>query len=98
MEVQQEFQNIKVVEDFFGKDPLRKIETDEVVAYGAILAAYLTDLDIKDIISKNIGISIGGGKMDIIIPRGSHIPFVGKKLLRFEKEYTLGKKSRKINY
>ena len=30
--------------------------------------------------------------MDIIIPRGLQIPFVGKKLLRFKKEYTLGGK------
>ena len=35
--------------------------------------------------------------MDIIIPRGSHIPFVVKKLLRFKKEYTLGKNPEKLN-
>ena len=30
--------------------------------------------------------------MDTIIPRGLQIPYVGKNLLRFEKEYTLGGK------
>ena len=30
--------------------------------------------------------------MYTIIPRGLQIPFVGKNLLRFEKEYTLGGK------
>ena len=47
---------------------------------------------VKDAISRNIGISIAGGKMDTIIPRGLQIPLVGKKLLRFKKEYTLGGK------
>ena len=83
----------QMVEDFFGKEPLRNIDPDEVVAYGATLAAYLTDLDIKDTTSKNIGISIGGEKIYTIIPRGLEIPLDRKNLLRFEKEYTLrGKK------
>ena len=81
----------QMVEEFFEKEPLRNIDPDEVVAYGATLAAYLTDLEIKDTTSKNIGISIGG-LMDTIIPRGLQIPFIGKNLLRFEKEYTLGGK------
>ena len=37
-----------MVEDFFMKEPLRKIDPDEVVAFGATLAAYLNNLDIKD--------------------------------------------------
>ena len=83
----------QMVEDFFGKEPLRNIDPDEVVAYGATLAAYLTDLDIKDTTSKNIGISIGGEKIYTIIPRGLQIPLDRKNLLRFENEYTLqGKK------
>ena len=81
----------QMVEDFFEKEPLRNIDPDEVVAYGATLAAYLTDLDIKDTTSKNIGISIGG-KMSTIIPRGLLIPLDGKNLLRFKKEYILGGK------
>ena len=84
----------QMIKDFFGKEPLRNINPDEVVAYGATLAAYLTDLVIKDITSKNIGISIEGGKMDTIIPRGLQIPFVGNNLLIYQKEYTLrGKKN-----
>ena len=83
----------QMVKDFFEKEPLRNIDPDEVVAYGATLAAYLKNLDIKDTTSKNIGISIGGEKMYTIIPRGLPIAFVGKNLLRFEKEYILrGKK------
>ena len=83
----------QMIKDFFGKEPLTNIIPEEVVAYGATLAAYLKNLDIKDKTSKNIGISIGGEKMYTIIPRGLQIPFVGKNLLRFEKEYTLrGKK------
>ena len=82
----------QMIKDFFGKEPLRNINPDEVVAYGATLAAYLTDLVIKDITSKNIGISIEGGKMDTIIPRGLKIPFVGNNLLIYQKEYTLGGK------
>ena len=30
--------------------------------------------------------------MDTIIPRGLQIPFIGKNLLRYEKEYILGGK------
>ena len=82
----------QMVEEFFEKEPLRNIDPDEVVAYGATLAAYLKDLAIKDTTSKNIGISVGGGKMDTIIPRGLQIPYVGKNLLRFEKDYILGGK------
>ena len=83
----------QMVEDFFGKEPLRNIDPDEVVAYGATLAAYLKNLDIKDTTSKDIGISIGGEKIYTIIPRGLEIPLDRKNLLRFEKEYTLrGKK------
>ncbi len=82
----------QMIKDFFGKEHLRNINPDEVVSYGATLAAYLTDLVIKDITSKNIGISIEGGKMDTIIPRGLKIPFVGNILLIYQKEYTLGGK------
>ena len=62
----------QMVEDFFEKEPLRNIIPDEVVAYGATLAAYLNNLDIKDTTSKNIGISIKE-KMSIIIHRGTRI-------------------------
>ena len=49
MEVQQEFQKkSQMVEDFFMKEPLRKIDPDKIVAFGATLAAYLNNLDIKD--------------------------------------------------
>ena len=49
----------EMVQKYFnGKQPLQDINPDEVVANGAILAAYL-DLRIHDITSKAIGISIG---------------------------------------
>ena len=79
----------QMVQDYFdGKQPLQDINPDEVVANGAILAAYL-DLRIHDITSKAIGISIGNKNMDVIIPVGTQLPFIGKNILQFGKIYNL---------
>ncbi len=78
-----------MVQEYFNeKKPLQDINPDEVVAYGAILAANL-DLNIHDITSKAIGIVIQNRKMDIIIPVGTALPFIGKNLLKFAKIYNL---------
>ena len=85
----------EMVQEYFnGKEPLQNINPDEVVAYGAVLAAYL-DLNIHDITSKAIGISIQNGKMDIIIPVGTEIPLKNEKSKKYSKKYTL--KSTKDN-
>ena len=61
-----------MVKEFFGKEPLRNVNPEEVVAYGATLAID-KKLKIKDTISKAIGILIQD-KLSIIIPSGAVIP------------------------
>ena len=61
----------EMVKDFFGKEPLRNVNPEEVVAYGATLAID-KKLKIKDTISKAIGILIQD-KLSIIIPSGAVI-------------------------
>ncbi len=61
-----------MVEKYFNKKPLQDISLDEIVAHGSIFAIN-SDLKIHEIISKAIGISIGEGKIDIIIRAGTEI-------------------------
>ena len=77
-----------MVEKYFNKKPLQDINPDEIVAHGAILAIN-SNLKIHDIISKSIGISIGKGKMDIIVRAGTEIPLPNEKVLAYYKEYLL---------
>ena len=78
-----------MVKDYFnGKQPLQDINPDEIVANGAILAIN-SNLKIHDIISKSIGISIGKGKMNIIVRAGNEIPLPNEKVLAYSKGYSL---------
>jgi molecular chaperone DnaK (HSP70) len=61
-----------MVEEFFEKPPYRRINQEEVVAYGATLAIS-NNLIIKDTISKAIGVLIQD-KLSTIIPSGAVIP------------------------
>ena len=63
----------KMIEDFFGKEPFKNVNPQEVVAQGATLTAYSEDLIIKDTTSKAIGILIQN-ELSIIIPSGAVIP------------------------
>ncbi len=67
----------EMVEKYFNKKPLQDISLDEIVAHGSIFAIN-SDLKIHEIISKAIGISIGEGKIDIIIRAGTEIPFINE--------------------
>ena len=63
------------------------IHPDEAVALGATYLAYIIKGNIQfdstillDIVGISIGIEIYGGKLDIIIPKGTNIPFSCKKI------------------
>ena len=58
----------------FNKDPLKTINTDEVVAHGTFISSYLENIKIYDIISKSIGVLIEGGRINYIIMKGTSIP------------------------
>ena len=78
----------EMVEKYFNKKPLQKINPDEVVAYGAVVSNY-TNVKINDITNKAIGIQIINYNFDIIIPSGTVLPLRNQNLLKFSKVYKI---------
>ncbi len=69
----------QVVKDFFGKDPHRGVNPDEVVAVGAaiqggVLAGDVKDVLLLDVTPLSLGIETLGGVMTALIPRNTTIP------------------------
>ncbi len=69
----------KAVKDFFGKEPNRSVNPDEVVAIGAavqggVLAGDVKDVLLLDVTPLSLGIETLGGVMTTLIERNSAIP------------------------
>jgi molecular chaperone DnaK len=69
----------QIVKDFFGKDPHRGVNPDEVVAVGAaiqagVLAGDVKDVLLLDVIPLSLGIETLGGVMTPLIERNTTIP------------------------
>jgi molecular chaperone DnaK len=69
----------KTVKEFFGKDPHKGVNPDEVVAAGAALqGAALGDDKVEilllDITPLSLGVETGGGLFTVLIPRNTTIP------------------------
>ena len=69
----------QIVKDFFGKDPHRGVNPDEVVAIGAaiqggVLAGDVKDVLLLDVTPLSLGIETLGGVMTTLIQRNTTIP------------------------
>ncbi|HPI41736.1 MAG TPA: Hsp70 family protein, partial [Pseudobdellovibrionaceae bacterium] len=69
----------KAVKDFFGKEPNRTVNPDEVVAIGAavqggVLSGEVKDVLLLDVTPLSLGIETMGGVMTVLIERNTAIP------------------------
>src|SRR4029079_12866128 len=69
----------KLVKEFFGKEPHKGVNPDEVVALGAAVQAGVLSCDVRDMLLLDVtplslGIETLGGVMTTLIPRNTTIP------------------------
>jgi len=69
----------KLVTDFFGKEPHKGVNPDEVVAIGAAVQAGVLGGEVKDVLLLDVtplslGVETLGGVTDVVIPRNTTIP------------------------
>lgn len=70
---------VEVVKNFFGKDPNRSVNPDEVVAVGAAVQAGVLAGDVKDVVLLDVtpltlGVETLGGVSTPLIPRNTTVP------------------------
>ncbi len=75
----------KRVSEFFGREPHKGVNPDEVVAVGAgiqggVLAGDVTDVVLLDVTPLSLGIETLGGVMTALVPRNTTIPVTKKEI------------------
>ncbi len=75
----------ETVKKFFGKDPHKGVNPDEVVAVGAAVQAGVLSGDVKDLVLLDVtplslGVETYGGVMTAMIPRNTTIPTQKKEI------------------
>ncbi len=75
---------VETVKAFFGKEPRRDVNPDEIVAMGAsvqgaILTGKVDNVLLADVTPLSIGIRTAGDTMSVMVPRNSSIPTTVKE-------------------
>jgi molecular chaperone HscA len=87
----------KYVAKLFGKDPLADIDPDKVVALGAAVQANILvgqgnaeEVLLLDVIPLSLGIEVGGGVVDRILPRNTTIPAAARSTYTTQEDSQTG--------
>ncbi len=87
----------RYVAELFGKAPLADIDPDQVVALGAAIQADLLtgsgrsdEVLLLDVIPLSLGIEVGGGVVDKVLPRNSTVPCAARATYTTQEDNQTG--------